>query len=147
MPILDTLVEIDAPAEAVWEVLTDFPRWSEWNPAIPSLAGELRVGSDLAIQLDLSGRAMNVAATIQELVPGERFSWRGHLGAEFLFLGRREFSVESLEPDTSRLRHVEAISGLIAPVFQLAKGKAVTEHHHLINAALKQRAEELATRS
>lgn len=144
MPTRDTLVEINASAETVWEVLTDFERWSEWNPAIPSAAGELSVGGELAMRLNLSGRAMNVTARIEQLVPGERLSWRGHVGAAFVFTGEREFSIEPHGSRSSQVRHLEAVSGLAAPIFGLLKGKAMTEHHHLLNAAVKRRAEELA---
>ena len=30
--MIDTNVDIDAPKEAVWDVLIDFPSYSEWNP-------------------------------------------------------------------------------------------------------------------
>jgi hypothetical protein len=77
---------------------------------------------------------------------GRGFSWKGHLGAEVVFCGRRAFTIEPDGPDAARFRHVEALSGLIVPVFMLAKGKAVEAHHHGFNTSLKQRAEELAGR-
>ena len=45
---------------------------------------------------------------------------------------------------TARFRHVESLSGLIVPVFLLAKGKDVEQHHHGLNRCVKERAEELA---
>jgi Polyketide cyclase / dehydrase and lipid transport len=35
-------IDIDAPPAAVWAVLTDTRSYSEWNPFMPHLAGELR---------------------------------------------------------------------------------------------------------
>jgi hypothetical protein len=32
--MIDTNVDIDAPKEAVWGVLIDVPRYSEWNPSM-----------------------------------------------------------------------------------------------------------------
>jgi hypothetical protein len=45
------------------------------------------------------------------------------------------------------VRHVESLTGLIAPLFYAAKRKGVDWHHHELNASLKRRAEELAARS
>jgi len=38
---IETTVEIDAPPAAVWRVLTDFPTYGEWNPFIPTIAGNV----------------------------------------------------------------------------------------------------------
>jgi hypothetical protein len=146
MKAYDSILEIDAPAEQVWAVLTDFSAYPEWNPALPTIGGDLSVGSTLSMELDLGGRRMAVTAEVQELEPGRRFSWKGNLGADLLFTGRREFTVSSAGPDTTTFRHVESLRGLIVPVFLLAKGKAVAGHHHGLNAAVKKRAEELASR-
>ena len=146
MKTFDSILEIDAPAEQVWEVLTDFAAYPEWNPALPTISGDLSVGSTLAMELDLGGKRMAVTAEVQELEPGRAFSWKGHLAADALFTGRRKFTVASTGPGTSSFRHVESLRGLIVPAFMLAKGKAVAGHHHGLNAAVKQRAEELASR-
>ena len=41
-------VEIDAPPQAVWDVLTDFQSWPHWNPDVKSMsfAGPLAPGSE-----------------------------------------------------------------------------------------------------
>ena len=37
---LFTMTEIEAPAERVWHILTDFARYPEWNPFIRCIEGE-----------------------------------------------------------------------------------------------------------
>jgi hypothetical protein len=46
-------VEINAPPEHVFRVLTDFSRYHEWNPFIPSISGKLALGEQLALELSL----------------------------------------------------------------------------------------------
>ena len=41
---LNTQIDIDAPVERVWSVLTDFAAYPEWNPFILSAEGSLAVG-------------------------------------------------------------------------------------------------------
>lgn len=149
MPVLDTTFEIDAPAAAVWEALTDFPRYGEWNVALPALTGDPQVGSTLNIALALGAGAkpMAVRADVLKLDPERCFTWRGNLGADFLFTGFREFTLEPTDSGGTRVRHVESVTGLIAPVFYAVKKKGVDWHHHELNASLTRRAEELAARS
>jgi len=40
---IDTTVDIDASRDAVWHVLTDFPRYDEWSPSL-RIAGTPEVG-------------------------------------------------------------------------------------------------------
>ena len=44
-------VQIDAPAQIVWEVLVDFDRYSEWNPFCVEASGVLEVGEPLSMKL------------------------------------------------------------------------------------------------
>lgn len=148
MPTLDTTFEVDAPPAAVWEALTDFSRYGEWNPALPSLTGDPRVGStlDIALVLGAGAKPMDVQADILKLDPERCFSWRGHLGADFLFSGFREFTLEPTESGGTRVRHVESVTGLIAPLFFAVKRKGIGWHHHELNASLTRRAVALSAR-
>jgi hypothetical protein len=52
MAVYRTTFRIDASSAVVWAILADFERYSEWNPSLPSIVGDLRVGSTVS----LSGR-------------------------------------------------------------------------------------------
>lgn len=42
-----TSIEINAPIERVWSILTDLPRWTEWNSAVTAIeaSGPVAVGT------------------------------------------------------------------------------------------------------
>jgi uncharacterized protein YndB with AHSA1/START domain len=49
--LLHTEVVIDAQAEAVWAILTDFAAYPGWNPFIPRISGGLESGARLEVEL------------------------------------------------------------------------------------------------
>jgi hypothetical protein len=138
-----TTFAVDAPAEKVWEVLIDFDRWAEWNPSIPSIEGEPRVGSTVAMTLAMPGRpSAKVKAKLTQVEPDRRLVWDGNIGMDRLFAGHREFLIEPQPDGTVHFTHVEEVSGLLFPLFRAVMGAAIRRHHEDLNAAVKERAEE-----
>ncbi len=37
-----TNIQIDASESKVWKILTDFPKYKDWNPFIISASGEIK---------------------------------------------------------------------------------------------------------
>lgn len=143
-----TEFEVAASAEQVWAVLVDFDRYTDWNPSLPSISGDLREGSTVSLTLALPGRPdLNVKAKLQEVTPNRRLTWRGHLGADRLFTGYREFAIDPLTDNTVRVTHVEDLRGWLAPVFDALMGRSVERHHDTFNQSLKSRAEAVAAQS
>jgi hypothetical protein len=142
MAVVQTTFPVAASAETVWGILVDFDRWSEWNPSVPSIRGEARLGSTVALTLAMPRRpSAKVEAKITQLVPEQRLCWHGTVGGDRIFAGTREFVIDP-EPDgTVNVTHVEIVSGLLYPVFRAVMGGAIQKHHDNLNAALKDRAE------
>ena len=46
MKELRSEIEIQASAERVWQLLTDFASFPQWNPFIRKASGNIRVGND-----------------------------------------------------------------------------------------------------
>jgi hypothetical protein len=140
MVVYRTTLPIAATAETVWTILIDFERWQEWNPSVPSITGEARLGSTVKLTLAMPGRpSAKVRAGLTELVPDRRLCWHGNVGGDWLFAGTREFHMDP-EPDgTVLFTHVEDVAGLLFPVFRAVMGPAIHKHH--LNEALKRRAE------
>jgi uncharacterized protein YndB with AHSA1/START domain len=65
MKEIHTEIEIDAPAEKVWRVLTDFAAYPEWNPFVRRLEGEVRVHARLQVHVQpAGGKGMSIRPTV-----------------------------------------------------------------------------------
>jgi len=66
----------------VWDVLTDFSAYREWNPYM-EIEGTLRVGIKLTVRMGADrgrGRGMVFKPAVLAAVPGEELRWLGKLG-------------------------------------------------------------------
>ena len=65
---VETEIEIAAPAEKVWVVLADLPRWPEWAPGFELVeqltSGPLSSGKKLRYRLRPFGLPITVSATV-----------------------------------------------------------------------------------
>ena len=55
MKQIHTEIEISAPAERVWELLTDFAAYPQWNPFIRYISGRPVPGERLEVRLEPPG--------------------------------------------------------------------------------------------
>ena len=135
--------QINAPANTVWSILTDFSRYPDWNPLIPSIDANLSVGSPVSFTLRAHGLDLPViGAEITNVARGEDFRWAGPANEMLAQAVRLEhyFTVQALGPDSCRFIHGEFATGLLADlVFQLLQ--TAEGGYKDMNLALKNRAE------
>jgi uncharacterized protein YndB with AHSA1/START domain len=68
-------IEIVAPPEDVWDVLTDFDRWPRWNPEVKSISfdGPLEPGSLFRWKAGPG----KIVSTLEQVDPPRYVRWRG----------------------------------------------------------------------
>jgi hypothetical protein len=137
---LRTEVEIEAPAETVWAVLTDFSSYPEWNPFITSIEGIPRAGERLEVRLEPpGGKGITVRPRVLSAIPGRELRWLGHLLVPGIFDGEHRFLIQDGRDDHVRFVQEEQFSGVLVPL--TGKVLAQTEQGFVaMNEALEQRA-------
>lgn len=141
---LYTEIEIDAPADRVWRVLTDFAAYPEWNPFIRSLEGEAVVGARLRATIELPGsRAMSFRPIVLVAETDRELCWLGHLWVPGLFDGEHAFVIEPLGEDRVRFIHRERFKGLLLPLVWKMLDRDGRRGYEAMNVAIKRRCESV----
>ena len=117
-------VEIEAPAERVWDILVDFERYREWNPF--TTLGWLR---------------RKQPERIETVEPPLLLAWGTTMGHPLLLSALREQRVEALSETRCRYSTTDATTGLLTPLVALLFGRLIRQGFNDLAAALKTRAE------
>lgn len=138
MPNFAITVDIAAPPERVWQVMTDIDHWHEWTDSVSSIKrlnnGPFAVGTLLLMKQPKFPPAL---WRITEIVAGKSFSWTSTAP------GMKVLASHRIEPTIigSRASLTLDYDGIIGGVFaRMTSG--ITERYIAIEAAgLKKRSE------
>jgi hypothetical protein len=134
-------VEIDAPPERVWAVLTDFRSYPQWNPFVTSIAGRVERGAKLDVRIVPPGRrGMGFKPTVTAAEPGRELAWLGRVLLPGIFDGEHHFELEGLGDGRTRFVQREVFRGVLTPVMGSAFDNTL-EGFRQMNQALKHRVE------
>jgi hypothetical protein len=135
-------IEIDAPAERVWQILTDFASFPQWNPFIRRIGGEPRVGEQLEVYLQLSGaRGITFRGKVLGAEPPRELRLMAPLIRPGLFDREHIILIEAVEPGHVRFVQRVVYGGLLVPLFPKSLQRIIRRGFEQMNRAIKARAE------
>jgi hypothetical protein len=138
---ISTETTIDASPEKVWDVLTDFASFGEWNPFMDRAAGRAEVGEKLEIHMQpKGGRGMTFKPTVLASEPSHELRWLGKLGPGGLFDGEHHFALSETPQGGTRFVQAENFSGILVRAMRSTLSQTETSFNEL-NAAIKARVE------
>jgi uncharacterized protein YndB with AHSA1/START domain len=130
---------INAPAQHVWNVLTDAASYHEWNPEIVGVEGRMALGERITARVRLGdGAIRRVPMRVTHFEEPSRMDWLGGLPLG-LFVGRRTFTVTPSQGGAEFRLHLE-MSGPLSSFISKSVGDRQPEVDSFA-AALKRRAE------
>ena len=143
MKELVSQIEIQASAQRVWQLLTDFGSFPQWNPFIRRAKGNVRVGERLEVNIQPSGASgMTFRPTVLKAESNRELRWLGHLLIPGLFDGEHIFTIEPLGTNRVRFVQREIFTGLLVPLFTKGLDTKTRRSFEEMNRALKVRAEK-----
>ena len=141
---LRTDIEIAAPIETVWEMLTDLAAYPNWNPFIVSADGRANVGERLANRMQPpGGKGITFKPTVTVVEAPVAFEWLGRLGLPGIFDGRHRFDLAPSENGGTLMTQSEQFSGILVRFVRTSLDTQTLAGFEAMNAALKARAEAI----
>lgn len=145
MKSLYTDIEIDAPANVVWRILTDFDSYPDWNPFIRSFDGIPEPGREFSVTIQPTDKKpMTFKPVCLSLLPEEEFRWLGHLIISGLFDGEHIFELKQLDQNKTLFIQRENFSGILVPLLWRQLNASTHSGFKQMNQQLKKRAESAA---
>jgi hypothetical protein len=140
---IERTIDIAAPRETVWTVMTDVERWPEWTTSVTGVqrldAGALNVGAKARVR---QPRLPAAVWTVTAFETGRYFEWQNLSPGLKTVAGHR---VESHGNGGSRVTLSLGWSGVFAPVIRLLYGNLSRRYVDTEAQGLKQRCEALHT--
>lgn len=138
--IIDAWIDVETKPEEIWDVLLDFESWKEWNPFIPEVEGNLKVGEKLKIEVISPGmKPMIFKPEVFEVIPSKKILWGGSF-LKILYRGDHAFILEPIGNGKTRFRQIERFMGPV--VLFMGNMLKKTELGYLqMNIALKKEVE------
>jgi hypothetical protein len=138
MKTFSVKTRINASPEAIWSILTDAPRYTEWDPGMEKTEGRIGAGEKFKVFAKASpGRAF--AITVTEFEPNRAMTWTSGMPLG-LFKGERTFRLTPQPDGQTEFSMQEVFSGLMLPLI----GRSLPDFNPIFEqfaAALTRRAE------
>ena len=132
-------IDIETPAEHVFDVLTDFTAMSEWSTKWVGNEGPFELDEICTCIYRIGKREMRFTHKIMELVPGRKFAWSGKTIA-----GMRDYHSFEMRPVTKTscvlIQEDLARGGLALLIGKIVKNSNINDYTEF-NAEIKARAE------
>ena len=116
---IKTVITIHATLNKVWEILTNFKAYPEWNSFIKSIKGQVLVGEKISARIEPpNAKGMTFKPKIVTFIKNKELSWVGHLLFPSLFDGKHKFELIDKGNGTLTFIQSEIFSGILVALFK-----------------------------
>ena len=137
---IQSRVGVQAPAFAVWNVLSDLDRWKEWNPLFTEAEGRLSIGALLTLRrVRADGVGEQEEVRVLDWVPNEQILWTKTVGPFARVIGFLE--IEALSETGCVLSVGEVYDGIVGERLGKARRKLLNPGWTRMAEALKAKSE------
>ena len=141
MRIIETQIDVAASASSLWQILTDFPAYSDWNPFITEIEGRSELGARLRVRICPPGRtAITLKPTILAVAREWELRWRSRRIVPGFFDNEHSFQIRS-HGQFCRFHQSERFTGIMVTMVGDDLFDAMQQGFEEMNAAIKLRAE------
>lgn len=140
---IKTEILINATPEKVWSILTNFEQYSNWNPFIKSIKGNVSVGNKITARIEPpESKGMTFQPKILTFKTNKELKWLGHVLFPGLFDGEHKFELIDNENGTTTFIQSEKFNGILVPLFKKMLDVNTVKGFNEMNTKLKELAEQ-----
>lgn len=141
--ILETdWIVIEAPADVVWRVLTDFPSHRDWDSYVVTWEGEAKVGSRMRL-VAMADRRREFTPVVTEVIPARRLRYEHRVLGGVVLQADHEMIIEPEEGlPRCRFAQRERFTGVAIPFAWKAITSSAGPGFERMNRDLKKEAEK-----
>ncbi|MEM7332402.1 MAG: SRPBCC domain-containing protein [Chloroflexota bacterium] len=141
---IHTEVEIDAPPERVWSILTDWKNLTEWSNSLVNLKGDFQRGGEVVVtvKVGIGNVTRDLKHKLIEFEDGRTFGW-----SDPFMPGMTDHHIYLVEPlpnGNSRFVQTDQVQGIGKYLLGGLVARTNMQTYVLFNRSLKERAENLA---
>jgi hypothetical protein len=135
-----TTIKINAPIEKVWQALTDFSTFPDWNPLVSKASGKIAEGE--IIKIFIKPLNAEFSAKLIKVIENQELTWLGTRFAKFLLTGEHYYKLEKINENQTRLLHGEYFKGVFSQFISAKLLKKMESVFAIHNQILKTRLEK-----
>lgn len=134
-------IQIEAPAEEVWAILSDLEKWSDWNPVYSPPVCVPKVGEPVTATVTMPGGPPNTfTAEIGAWEPNKRFGWHSS-AMDGQMQMTRYMEIEPITDGSCMFTNGEAFGGAMGPAIMKDMVGGIENGFQLMSEALKKAVE------
>jgi hypothetical protein len=139
---VSTGIKIRAKPEKVWDILTKFSDYEEWNPVMTRIIGEANLGKKIEVHIrTIKGKNRIYHPTITKFEINKELRWQGRSFLPGIFEGERIFEIKEISSEEISLIHLEVFRGIGVKLLGNRLDEDLQQSLEAMNIALKARAE------
>ena len=126
----------------MWDILSDFEKYPEWNPFTYKVEGILQIGQkvDLYVQMKAGDQRVQSEEVCAVKKP-KHMAWKMQMGSSLILAARRDQFIEVIDDKSCSYETIDAFQGLLTPVVMGLFKKHIENGFNKLAEALKKRAE------
>ncbi len=147
MQIQTERIQIAAPIDLVWDVLTDVERYGDWNPFTPQARTDFEIGSPAHLLVRMGPAKVRITETVSAFEESRLIAWSKAFGARRLLFAVREQHLEPVNETSCLYHNTDRLTGVLARMVYLCFARYMRVGFTDVGEGLKRQAEALYERS
>lgn len=136
-------IQINAPIDFVWEVLTDVEKYGEWNPFTSQARTDFKIGSPARLLVRMGPTKFRITETVCAFEKPRLIAWSRKFGTSWLLFVVREQHLEPVSDTSCTYHNVDLLNGVLSQFVSLFFGDYIRRGFSDVGVGLKLRAETL----